>query len=61
MFIAFAQISCKNTKAVCPGAGQSSAADFSPFNKDGEPKSGKKKKEDNGLVQKKQPKKLNKK
>ena len=55
------QTSCKNSKAVCPGAGQSSAADFNPFNSDGEPKSGRKKKTDNGLINKKQPKKLNKK
>lgn len=61
LLISLGQVACKNTGAVCPGTGQSKAADFSPFNDDGEPKSGKKKKGENGLVKKKQPKKLNKK
>ena len=52
--------SCKSTGAVCPGSGQSKAADFSPFNSDGKPKERKKKKPDNGLQDKKQPSRLNK-
>lgn len=52
--------SCKSTGAVCPGSGQSKAADFSPFNSNGTPKGRKDKKADNGIVQKKQPKRLNK-
>ena len=52
--------SCKSTGAVCPGSGQSKAADFSPFTADGKPKERKKKKPDNGLQDKKQPSRLNK-
>lgn len=51
--------SCASTSYPCPGNGQMSAADLSQFDANGEPIDKKKKKnKNNGLVGKKQPKRL---
>lgn len=49
-----------NKSYPCPGAGQMSAGDISQFDENGSPKSKRSKRGvDNGLVKKKQPKRLN--
>ena len=49
-----------NKSYPCPGAGQMSAGDISQFDESGSPKSKRSKRGgDNGLVNKKQPKRLN--
>lgn len=58
LFVAGSFSSCSKSYP-CPGNGQSSAADLSLFDEDGNPiSSGKKRKKNNGLVNKKAPKKI---
>lgn len=61
VIISLGQIACKNTGAVCPNSRKSKPIELSPSNDATNSTSSKKKKPGNGLVQKKQPKRLNKK
>lgn len=61
IMISLGQVACKNTGAVCPDTRKSKPIELSPSNDASTSKSSRKKKPGNGLVQKKQPKRLNKK
>ena len=63
MILSIISFSCKNTTYPCPGSGQVKEMDLSLFDEDGKPFSKKKrkkysKKNDNGLINKPQPEKL---
>jgi hypothetical protein len=62
LFLAIGIISCNNKSYPCPGLGQSNEADMNMFDEEGklkDPKNAKSKKsKNNGLVNKKTPKKI---
>ena len=58
--LSFPMESCNRKGAICPGSGRTSPGDLSPFNSDGTPKKKGGRHGSNGLVQKKDHKRLHK-